>query len=99
MKRQARTISPGVFDSFSGPAAQLPPAQRTPANVLAVLRRNPRVSTWDMSETPWLRGCIDALKNNGQITEDKDEPYPWHLYYIVKNSSGAAPADIGGAQS
>ena len=52
-----------------------------------------------MSETPWLRGCIDALKNNGQITEDKDEPYPWHLYYIVKNSSGAAPADIGGAQS
>jgi hypothetical protein len=52
--------------------------------VLAVLKRNPRVSTFDMSETPWLRWCIDILKSAGQIDEDKDEPYPWHLYIVQK---------------
>ena len=82
MAKREMTVTHGVFDSFSGPAAQLPPSQRTPAHVLAVLHRNPRVSTFDMSETPWLRGCIDALKSSGQIIEDKDEPYPWHLYLV-----------------
>lgn len=84
MGRKAKTVGHGCFDSFSGPAAQLPPSHRTPAGVLAVLRRSPRVSTFDMSETPWLRGCIDTLKSTGQITEDTDEPYPWHLYLIQK---------------
>lgn len=79
-----KSVTHGLLDSFSGPAAQLPPNRRTPAGVLAALRINPRISTWDMSETAWLRGCIDTLKNNGQIVEDKDEPYPWHLYYISK---------------
>lgn len=90
-RRAKRTVTHGVFDSFSGPAAQLPPSQRTPAHVLAALRRNPRVSTWDMGETPWLRGCIDALKASGQITEDKSEPYPWHRYVVepVKEPSHA----------
>ena len=82
MGKRKVAVTHGMFDSFSGPAAQLPPRQRTPSHVLAALRRNPRVSTWDMSESPWLRGCIDALKSSGQIIEDKDEPYPWHLYLI-----------------
>lgn len=77
-----KTVTHGVFDSFSGLAAQLPPSRRTPAGVLAALRLNPRISTWDMSETAWLRRCIDALKNGGQITEDKSEPYPWHRYIV-----------------
>lgn len=81
MTRKNR-VTHGVFDSFSGPAALLPPSRRTPENVLAALRMNPRVSTWDMSETAWLRGCIEILKKNGQIIEDKDEPYPWHLYIV-----------------
>lgn len=81
---RAKAVTHGVFDSFSGPAAQLPPNRRTPAGVLAALRINPRISTWDMSETAWLRGCIDALKRTGQITEDKDEPYPWHRF-VVQN--------------
>lgn len=90
---KTRTVSHGCFDSFSGPAAQLPPSHRTPAGVLSALQRNPRVSTWDMSETPWLRGCIDALKSSGQIVEDKDEPYPWHLYYITaRKQEGKPPA-------
>ena len=81
MTRKNR-VTHGMLDSFSGPAAQLPPNRRTPAHVLAALRMNPRVSTWDMSETAWLRGCIEALKNNGRIIEDKDEPYPWHRYIV-----------------
>lgn len=70
------------IDSFSGLAADLKPRQRTPAGVLAALRCNPRVSTWDMSEKPWLCGCINTLIREGRITEDKSEPYPWHRYVI-----------------
>lgn len=81
------SVTHGCFDSFSGPAALLPKNLRTPAGVLSALQRNPRVSTWDMSEMPWLRGCIDALKASGQITEDKDEPYPWHLYLITSTKN------------
>ena len=82
MGNRQMAITHGMFDSFSGPASELPRGQRTPEKVLDVLRRNPRLSTFDMSETPWLRGCIDALKSSGQIIEDKNEPYPWHLYLV-----------------
>lgn len=71
------------LDSFSGPAAELKGGQRTSANVLAALAKNPRVSTWDMSENPWLYACIKELKTAGKIIE-KDEPYPWHRYEIVE---------------
>lgn len=77
-----RAVTNGMFDSFAGPASELPPGKRTPSHVLAALRINPRVGTFDMSETPWLRGCIDSLKNSGHIVEDKDEPYPWHLFLV-----------------
>ena len=77
-----KPATPGMLDSFSGPAAQLPPNRRTPAGVLAALRMNPYVSTWDMSETAWLRGCIETIKNNGRISEDKNEHYPWHRYIV-----------------
>ena len=77
-----KPATPGMLDSFSGPAAQLPPNRRTPAGVLAALRMNPRVSIWDMSEKAWLRGCIETLKNNGRISEDKNEHYPWHRYIV-----------------
>ena len=70
--------------SFSGAAADLPRKQRTPENVLAVLRKHPRISTFDMSEHPWLCGCIDKLKADGKITEDRREPYPWHRFVVQK---------------
>lgn len=79
-----REVTHGFFDSFSGLAAELPKGKRTPENVLSALRLNPRVSTWDMSEHQWLCSCIADLKRDGRITEDKDEPYPWHLFYIVQ---------------
>lgn len=77
-----RAVTNGMFDSFAGPASELPPSKRTPSPVLAALRINQRVGTFDMSETPWLRGCIDSLKKSGHIVEDKDEPYPWHLFLV-----------------
>lgn len=83
------------IDSFSGSAAQLPRGKRTAENVLASLRSNPRVSTFDLSENKWLCGCIAELKNSGQITEDEDEPYPWHLY-LVKPAQRASQAAQGG---
>lgn len=69
------------IDTFSGPAADLPRGQRTPENVLAALKKNPRVSTFDMSECRWLRGCLDELKCRGLIVE-QDEPYPWHRFKV-----------------
>lgn len=70
------------LDTFSGAAAELKRGQRSPENVLDALRRDPRISTWDMSEHPWLCRCIDDLKRTGSITEDKNEPYPWHRFII-----------------
>lgn len=70
------------LDTFSGAAAYLKRGQRTSDNVLAALRRDPRISTWDMSEHPWLCRCIKDLIQDGLIIEDKNEPYPWHRFII-----------------
>lgn len=72
-----------MVDSFTGPAADLKGADRTPDKVLDALRRSPRVSTWDMSEHAWLRSCLDTLAKAGRITEDRSEPYPWHRFKVV----------------
>lgn len=77
-----------LLDSFSGAAADLPQGNHTPADVLEALRTCPRVSTWDMSECPWLRDCIDILKRGGKITEDSSEPYPWHRYKVCDQQGG-----------
>ena len=36
-----RAVTNGMFDSFAGPASELPPSKRTPPHVLAALRINP----------------------------------------------------------
>lgn len=72
------------LDSFSGAAADLPRGKRSPAAVLAALRINPRVSTFDMSEHAWLCDCISSLKADHLITEDQTEPYPWHRFSVVE---------------
>jgi hypothetical protein len=77
---KARTVI--HLDSFSGAAAELKPRERTRENVFAALASDPRVSTFDMSEKPWLRSLIADLKRDGTIVE-LDEPYPWHRYSIV----------------
>jgi hypothetical protein len=78
-----QTFTPICADSFSGSAATLKPGHRTPAGVLAALSKDPRISTFDMSELLWLRGCIDTLERTGRITEDTSEPYPWHKFNVV----------------
>ena len=73
---------PIFLDSFSCAAANLPRGKRTPMDVLKCLAASPLVSTWDMSEKPWLRGKIDHLKKDGLI-EEVPEPYPWHRFLIT----------------
>lgn len=76
-------MSRGVcVDSFSGDVASLKKSDRTPENALAALRRNPRVSTWDMSEHAWLRSMLADLTRAGLIVEDDAEPYPWHRFVV-----------------
>jgi hypothetical protein len=71
-----------IVDSFSGPAAELPRGKRTPENVLAALRKRPRVSCFDMSEHyRWLPGCIEELKRRGAI-KDVPADYPWCVYEV-----------------
>ncbi len=70
-------------DTFSGAAAELPPNQRHPDNVLEVLRKNPRVSTWDMGELQWLRSAIKHLEEKSLIIRDKSEGYPWLRYNVI----------------
>ena len=74
------------LDSSSGGAAALPKSRRTPEGVLIALRNDPRVSTFDLSELRWLRGCIADLTATGRIEEDKTEPYPWHRYVVKEQS-------------
>lgn len=75
-----------LIDSFSGTAAELKGSNRTADNVLASLRGNPRVSTWDMSEHGWLRTAIKDLERAGKVTEDKAEQYPWHRFTVSERT-------------
>lgn len=71
------------IDSFSGTAADLHRSKRTPGHVLRALARDPRVSTFDMCKSRWLRGCIDGLVHIEYIKPDPAEPYPWHRYTMT----------------
>lgn len=70
------------LDSFSGAAANLKGKARTADNVLDALCRDPRVSTWDMSENTWLVSAIRQLKREGKI-EELHDPYPWLRFKII----------------
>ena len=72
------------IDSFIGNAAHLPKGKRTPENVLDALRRDPRVSTWDMDQA-WLRRCLAELEEAGKIIDERKEPYPWLRFTLTEN--------------
>ncbi|WP_157266447.1 hypothetical protein [Azohydromonas aeria] len=76
------------LDSFSGPAASLEPAERTASNVLRCLANHPRVSTFDLCETPWLDRAIRDLRQQGLIVEGTGDGYPWLTYRLT--AKGAA---------
>jgi len=70
------------IDSFSGDAANIKPKERTVENLVLVLKENPKISTWDFSENPWLHRLIkDALEK--WMIKEAYEPYPWHRYVIT----------------
>jgi len=78
---QRNPTDPGVAVYF-----HLKKGQRTEANVLAALRRDPRISTWDMSEHPWLVSIIADLQKSGAILSMR-EPYPWHRFKVLDAES------------
>lgn len=79
------------IDSFSGAVTDLKPGQRTSDNVLAVLAKHPRVSTWDMSEYAWLRARITDLYQRGLVVIDHSEPFPWVRYVLTDAGRAALP--------
>lgn len=80
------------IDSFSGAAGDLPVRTRGPMDVLAVLEKNPRLSVFDMSATPWLCRCIDTLLKQKLIVK-ADEPYPWHRWTLTVSGKAALPSN------
>ncbi len=68
--------------SFSGLAADLPTKDRNDQSVLSALARDPKVSTWDMSELVWLRQIIERLKHR-KLIRSLESPYPWRYYEIT----------------
>ena len=80
-----------IVDSFSGAAAGLPRGRRTAEHILAALRRNPRVSVWDMGEYPWLRKAIDQLEREGRIKGAHErETFPWYRFEVVDREASNA---------
>lgn len=74
-----------MVDSFSGSVADLPPSARGEAEILSALRRDPRVSHWDMSEIGWLLTSITRLQRQGKIRFAGGQ-FPWHDIEIVGNA-------------
>lgn len=72
-----------MIDSFSGAVADLKRHNRTPEKVIECLRKNPRVSVWDM-DTDWLRNILMMLARQGKIVDDGKEPYPWIRYKVIE---------------
>jgi len=68
--------------SFSGGVSHLKPRdQRDTMKVLAALKNDPMVSTWDMGEHG-LWKTIKALEVEGLvISEPRD--YPWHKFVVT----------------
>jgi len=69
--------------SFSTEAAELKPSNRTAFNVLLALQDNPRISTFEMSDKPWLCRLVKTLEEKNHI-KPINEPYPWHKWKITK---------------
>lgn len=72
------------LDSFTNAGVvDLKKSMRNENGVLNALNINPMVSTWDMSENPWLCRIIDSLKENELIVSEKQE-YPWHKFVLTQ---------------
>jgi hypothetical protein len=55
---------------------------RTEENVLKILKQNPKISTFLMSEHyQWLCPVLGRLKANQKIVEVESK-YPWHRFIV-----------------
>lgn len=86
-----------IVCSFSGHLADLPKGQRTEAQALRVLSKHPRVSVWDMSETPWLCSLVQDMERAGLIEQDLAEPYPWCKFNLTDAGRAAIQQSKGEA--
>ena len=75
-------MSKVFIDSFSGSASDIPKSELTQDSVLSALLRDPKLSTWDMSESPKLRAIISKLELSGKI-KTVDSAFPWHRWEII----------------
>lgn len=69
--------------SFSGGVARLTAKQRKDRlSILAALKNDPRISTWDMNKgRPRLWRIIYEMEHEGLIAEMPAE-YPWHKFQV-----------------
>ena len=70
------------IDNFSGEVSELKGKNRTDENVLAILKTQPLISTWEFSDNPWLCKSVERLKKDKKITE-LEQGYPWHKYKVI----------------
>lgn len=71
------------IDSFTNATViDLKKSMRNENGVLNALKISPRISTWDMSENPWLCTIIESLVKNEMIVA-LDEEYPWHKWELT----------------
>lgn len=82
MKKRNTGKSTIHFCSFSSDVIDLKKGERTEENVISILKERPKISTWDMSENPWLCSLINRLVKSGKIKEE-ESGYPWHKYSVV----------------
>ncbi len=74
------------IDSFSGGLMNLPKKERTEENVLSLLKDDPLVSMWDMTEK-WIGQqhvyeMLYILEDKGLIIQ-VDQAFPWHRWEVV----------------
>lgn len=76
---------PVFLDSFSGKVGDLTRKQKKdPMLVLEAISKDPRVSTWDMSEDNLWRTVSDLERKGFLIDESSKSVYPWCRFVITK---------------
>jgi hypothetical protein len=75
-----------IIDSFSNDElANLEKSKRTDDNILSILRKNPMVSTWDISENRWMWGLFKRLASEGKIIDKSHAVgFPWNKYVVIE---------------
>lgn len=70
------------IDHFSGSAAMLKGRDRNVLCVLSALRKDPKLSCFDLSEYAWLRNAVNTLVRAGRIKMTDKLAYPWQHFEV-----------------